>query len=421
MFDPRFRPPSRVQTCPICGNHLPAGALRCEMCGTDVSTASVLLSSSVKPLTKTSSRGRVVRRVLVGLGATLAVLAVIAWLGQVPVVAARVPAAKTLSQRIEGTITHALKWGRQQVAAITGQKTRKPATAQPKPAPKPAVTPPNPVPPLASRPAAPPPSTPGTADPKPTAADPPQPQAQVLPDKPASVPTTAPNSPGELYLAVRTYPPGAQVHLNATKVGTTPVTIKNVKPGTYTLKITRAGYVPVSKTVKVANNPLTLELTLKAVPPAVRAAAPPPPTRPATTRTGLRRPLAIGEKAPEFALKDRMGVIYSLGDEHGRKTVVLFVWNVDDPVARRAIKELNARSRPSAGPAAMVVVLQPDRLAIRNLVSAANLRVPLLFGTDQIARAYGIPQDTTVMYVISERGVVERRQVTELKSPGAVR
>lgn len=421
MFDSRFRTPARVQTCPICGNYLPAGALRCEMCGTDVSTASVLLTSTVKPLAKTSSRWRVARRILTVLGALLAVLIVVTWLGRVPVVTARVPVIRTLSKSIQGTITHVVKWGRHQVAGITGQKPQRPATAQPRPAPKPAVTPTSPVPQPGSQPAT-PQGPPITADPKPTAADPSRPLvAGVLRDRPESGPATPTNSPGELYLAVRTNPPGAQVHLNATKVGTTPVTIKNVKPGTYQLKITRAGYVPVSKTVKVEDDPLTVELTLKAAPPTVRAAAPAPPSRPATTQTGGRRPLAIGEQAPEIALKDRMGVIYGLGNERGRKTVVLFVWNVEDPVARTAIKSLDARSRSNAGLVPIVVVLQPDRLAIRNLISAAQLRIPLLFGSEQIARTYGVPQDAMVMYLISERGVVERRQLTEIRSAGPPR
>lgn len=401
MPDLRFRIARRVQKCPICGSHVPEGALVCEICGTDLNTASVLLSSTVKPLSTAGRRGRTAWRLLKVLVGAVAALAVLVWLGRVPVVAARVPMAKSLSQRIEGTVTSAWRWGRQQVAAITMPKRQKPATVQPKPAPEPATPKPAPrflvrqpdlVPQPGTKPAPVPTAPPTTASPKPVGSP------------PAS----------QFSLAVRTNPPGAQVHLNATKVGTTPVTIKNVKPGTYTLKITRTGYVPVSQTVKVGDKPLTLNVTLKA---AVRAAASPP----TAAQTGIGRLLAIGEKAPQFTLKDRMGVIHSLEAARGRKTIVLFVWDIDNPEVRTAIKSLDARSKASPGSAVMVVVLRPDRTDIRNLVSAAQLRVPVLFGTADLARAYGIPANSMVMYMISERGVVERRQVTLTKSSGARR
>lgn len=378
----------------MCGTRLIGGTLVCEACGTDLSRSAVLLSSQVKPLSRSGSGKKIAFRILrVIAGAVVVSLGIIA-LGGVPQVSARVPVLGTFNDRATAVFQHVWNLGR---SLVPGQRPK--VVQQPAAVPSPAAVPP------------------------PTVTSPPAP-AVATPQAPPP-----PTASSQVFLMVRSTPPGAQVHLNATKVGTTPVTIKNVKPGTYQVKITRAGYVPVYRTVEVRNRALTLDVTLNAAPP--QRATPKGPV-PSTGQKGgtpgsaqvprgeVRRPLAIGEPAPGFVLKDRLGVLYRLEDQRGRKTVVLIVWSVDDPIARRAIMELDARFRPGSGRDAVVIVLKQDRVAVRNLVAAAHLRIPMLFGTAQVARAYGVSNDIAVLYVVSEQGLIERRQVMSVQPAGRV-
>ena len=94
----------------------------------------------------------------------------------------------------------------------------------------------------------------------------------------------------------------------------------------------------------------------------------PKPTVPSRPRpTPARPPLAAGTKAPTVTLKDRLGVIHRLEIGRGHKTVVLFVWTLNDET-RQLIRDLDGRVRKSGGRvAALVILMRPDRVAMRTL------------------------------------------------------
>lgn len=364
------RSPFPEQKCPVCGARLFPGTTECGTCGTDLERAGLVLSTSVKPISRRSHVGVV--RVIVKTISLVVLLSVLAiGLAQVPPVSARVPMLTVIASTATDALKRAWQWGS---AFIPGSQSDRPGAA---PAPPPSLPP---------------------ATPSPTARGNPQ---------PSSSPTQPPASP-VLSLTVRSTPAGAQVQLNAKKVGTTPVTIKDVKPGTYEVKIIRSGYVPVSRTVQVqTGKPFTLDVTLVAATRSARRASVPPPQKPGTPGVRDRRLLEVGARAPTFVLKDRFGVLHNLSDFRGRGVQVLFVWSLDEH-ARRVIRELDLRMHIDRH-AALVVVLNPDRIALRHFEAGTRVRVPLLFGSERIALAYGIPRDAPVLYVISERGLVERR------------
>ena len=74
---------------------------------------------------------------------------------------------------------------------------------------------------------------------------------------------------------VSTEPSGAAVEVEQTARGTTPLEMK-LGPGTYAVRVTRDGFVPVDRSITVSNAPVQLELTLSPLtntPPLVDAAA----------------------------------------------------------------------------------------------------------------------------------------------------
>lgn len=251
---------------------------------------------------------------------------------------------------------------------------------------------------------------------------------------------TAPRSnapdPGQIeegsLMVVRSSPPGARVYLDDQYVGTTPMSRENVSLGTHQVRISRDGYLPVSRTIEVGEGPLALEVSLRwtidtdaeTSYPSTRTPAPPQGTvRPLPTvrpPLGERRPpLAAGTAAPAFVLKDRFGVLHKLESFRGHKTGVLFVWALDDD-ARRAIVELDMRVQRSKGTlAGAVVIMQTDRGAVRTFVAGLQARVPILIGTQRVAQQYQVTTGVDTLYVISERGVVLRSQTGVIR-PGDV-
>lgn len=89
---------------------------------------------------------------------------------------------------------------------------------------------------------------------------------------------TAPATPApraiEGQLAVRSTPAGARVRLNGTDRGSTPLTLRGLAPGRYTLEVARGGYLADTRRVEItARRPSqALEITLKPVPRAAPAA-----------------------------------------------------------------------------------------------------------------------------------------------------
>lgn len=365
MRDIRPANPKGDQSCPICGATLAAGALSCESCGTDLSKSGVLFGTQVRPATLPRQRrfSKLLKPAVLRPAALIAALAGLIGLGGVPAVSARVPVLGSLYAHSVGLV-------------LGG----KPAPALP-----------------------------------------------VQPEESSS------------FLLVRSTPPGAQVQVDDRDVGTTPLTV-DLKPGTYRVLISRQGYPPVYRTVEVTEGPVSLVASLLTgevespsasrasraaepkstepqaaqapqVPqpsqrPQPKPAAVPVPPRPVPTRP----PLALGVKAPTLALKDRLGVIHRLETGRGHKTAVLFVWRLNEQ-ARQAIRELDGRVRNSGGRlAGLVVLMQADRVALRTFIATGPLKVPLLIGTPEAAAQYRVASGVNTLYLISERGIVERVQ-----------
>jgi tetratricopeptide (TPR) repeat protein len=127
------------------------------------------------------------------------------------------------------------------------------------------------------------------------------------------------------------------------------------------------------------------------------------------------KPLDVGASAPAFSLKDRVGVLHRLQDAGGRRTVVLLVWKLDE-AAKQLIRDFDRRLETSSDSlAGLVVVLQPDRVAIRGFITAGEIDVPVLLGSWRVARAYGVPSGVLAMYLVSEQGAVAQRQVGTIR------
>jgi hypothetical protein len=119
-------------------------------------------------------------------------------------------------------------------------------------------------------------------------------------------------------------------------------------------------------------------------------------------------------RAPGFSLKDRTGVIYDLANLSGSRTVLLFLWELDTST-KLWIRELNRRARTAPGaPKVAVIILRPDRVAIREFVTSENpVVIPILFATPTIGRLYGITPATSALFVL-EHGIVMRRQLGDV-------
>jgi len=353
------RPLKKAQTCPLCSTPLPAGALFCETCGTDLSRASVVLSAYVRPVSRSRFGGARVAR-LVGLSAgVLAALAlVLAGLGSIPQVSARMPAIARLAEPIRDAFSQVVSWGS--------------GGAQPQPAPVAAPVPP------------------------PVASTPPPP------------PAPAPSTP---YLIVRSTPAGAEVFMDKERVGKTPLTLKQLRPGSYVIRVVRKGYTATSRTIELKPNiGVTVSLALKPVArPAAKPVARPqsvPASRP-QAKPAAQPAMPIGTPAPAFSLKDRRGVIYRLSDFRGHNVAVLFIWELD----QRGTAAARAFAARTAGQQAVIVLLRPNRVAVRRFLNAENISTPILLGHPGLAAQYRVPEGAAVIFLINDQGRIQHRQV----------
>jgi|GEM_PF-1725638 len=354
------RPLRKAQMCPMCNTPLPAGALFCETCGTDLSRASVVLSTYVRPASRSRlTTARVMRLVGLSAGVLAAVTLALAGLGSIPQVSARVPAIAALSEPIRDAFSQVVSWG-----GRGGRDRPAPVAA---PAPAPVVSAPPPAPP----------------------------------------PIPAASTP---YLIVRSTPAGAEVFMDKERVGKTPLTLKQLRPGSYVIRVTRKGYSASSRTVELKPNVgMTVALTLK---PVARPAAKPATPKPAPASRPQAQPVArpavpVGAAAPAFTLKDRRGVIYRLSDFRGRSVAVLFIWDLDE----RGSAAARAFAARTGGHQSVIVLVRPNRMALRRFLSAENLTVPILLGHPGVAAEYRVPDGVAVLVLINDQGRIQHRQV----------
>jgi hypothetical protein len=122
------------------------------------------------------------------------------------------------------------------------------------------------------------------ASPVPTPASPaPAPRASAAP--PAVAPPAPPRTPPGRLL-VRTSPGGARVRVNGDDRGATPLTLRDLALGEYSLEITRSGYAPESRTLTLTQRrpAQSLDLRLREAP--AREATPAPVSGNAVSASG---------------------------------------------------------------------------------------------------------------------------------------
>ncbi|HEU5300560.1 MAG TPA: PEGA domain-containing protein [bacterium] len=334
----------------MCHAQLPTGVLYCDACGTDLSRAGVLFSTSVRPVSHHGSgAAALVKRSAVIAGAVLALVIGLAGLGSIPQVSARVPVIGTITAPIRGAITQAVEWG----SSLVGRE-----------------------------------SAPTVVE------DPPIPTIPGVDAPPVSI------TP---YLVVNSAPDVADVYLNGSLVGRTPLTLYSLNSGRYTVKVARRGYTSVSRRVELKpNEGMTVTLQMKP------AAAPKPSAAPrpaAAPKPSAQQP--SGGLAPGFTLKDRRGVIYRLSDFRGRRLTLLMIWNLDGE-AEQLIRSLQART---GGRDAVVIMIRPNRLALRRFIDTERITVPVLLANPDVAAEYRVPEDVAVLFTISDQGRILNRQI----------
>lgn len=343
--------PKAQQVCPMCHAQLPTGVLYCETCGTDLSRAGVLFSTSVRPV---SYRGRVVpaalRKSAIAAGLLAALLLGLMGLGSIPQVSARVPAILKITAPIRGAFSEAMEWGEQLV---------------------------------------------GRERPAPPKEDPPIP---TIPD--IETPAVALTQ----FVTVESSPEDADVYLNGTLMGQTPLTLYSLRPGMYTVKVARRGYTSISRQVELKpNQGATVTFPMK---PAAAPSRPAP--KPGAGPGAASAPAqGAGTLAPGFTLKDRRGVIFRLSDFRGRRVTMLMIWDLDEENLQ-LVRTLQART---GGRNALIIMVRPNRLALRRFLDTERITVPVLLGNPDIAFEYRVPEGVAVLFTITEQGRIQSRQI----------
>lgn len=378
--------------CPMCGSPVYSSALNCPSCGTDLTRAGVVLSSSGGSSVEWKPPRR--RGVwVVVIAALLFVLAAAAvtvgrpWVE--PFASPGMSVAKAAAASVARLAGSALHTARTFIAQLPGRI-------------RPASTPSQTPKPTAAKPAA--------ASPQPAVAGG-EPSAAALP-KPATPPVAAtpvvltPPTPPPATLSISSNPRGARIQIDGVARGVTPLKLSRLQAGPHRVRVSYEGYRPVVRTVRLEpGKTVTLGLNLPVQTPSKAAAGVVKPA-PVQPKSAL---LEVGRSAPLIAAKDRVGLIYRTADYRGRKLLLVFVPNLDGN-AKRIIRELNALRSSEAVSGTMVVIMRPDRAAIRQFILTEHIQVPILFGNPAVARAYGVSGQQSVLYLVSEQGYVVRRQ-----------
>ena len=355
--------------CPMCGTPVHSSSFQCPSCGTDLTRAGAVFSSSGTSAVEWKRTRR--STVWVALAAVTALGVAAGTVGRPWVQEFATPGmavVKVAALRTFRSVQQSLS--RLPDRIRSSERTRPAVKVSPASVPAPA----KPSPPAAVKPAV------------------------VAPLVPAPAAT----------LTISSTPRGARVQVDGVARGVTPVTISQLRAGAYKVRISHTGYRPVTRTVTLEpGKKVSLGVSLPTqVPPKLATPAP----KPAPVRVQTNTPIEVGRLAPQFVAKDRIGVLYRTTDYRGRKLLLVFVQNLDGN-AQRIIRELNVLHGGRARGAAVVVVLRPDRASIRRFTQAEQIQIPILFGTQAMARAYGVSSQPAVLYLVSEEGRVVLRQV----------
>ena len=367
--------------CPMCGSPVYSSALQCPSCGTDLTRAGAIFSSSGTSVEVKPKRDPRLFAAFLMVVAALGVAA--GTVGRPWVESFAGPGITVAGAAVERVFRSVRQQFRQLPGIVRrANKSRTANTVRPAVKATPANVPNRPL----------------------------KPAASVKPVAVAPAPVPAATS-----LTISSTPRGARVQIDGVARGLTPVTIKDLRAGAYKVRVSHQGFAPVTRTIRLeSGKKVALGVTLPVqAPPKVAA----PVARPAAPPKVTAALVEVGRVAPQFAAKDRVGIIYRPADYRGRKLLLVFVQNLDRN-AQRIIRELNVHYGTGARGAAVVIVLHPDRAQIRQFTQSQQIQIPVLFGSPSVARAYGVGAQP-VLYLVAEDGRVALRQVGRV-TPSAV-
>jgi Peroxiredoxin len=137
--------------------------------------------------------------------------------------------------------------------------------------------------------------------------------------------------------------------------------------------------------------------------------------------TASRLPLAVGDPAPPFALKDATGQVVKLADFAGQRVVLYFYPRDNTPGCTKEACAFNAIREELAARKAQVIGVSPDSIASHEKFAAKfGLTFPLLSDPDHVvAEQYGVWQEkknygktyfgiVRTTFIIDEQGRIAR-------------
>ncbi|MCL5773295.1 MAG: peroxiredoxin family protein [Firmicutes bacterium] len=118
-------------------------------------------------------------------------------------------------------------------------------------------------------------------------------------------------------------------------------------------------------------------------------------------------PVAYGEKAPNFKLKDRSGRIVSLSQFKGRKMCVLYFWRIKDAESTSILQALQRVYDRYALKNLIVIAVHCDPSQWNKTIKIMrSIDYPVLKGNKEVAELYGLNSMRSLVYVIDAGGVV---------------